>query len=341
MADIKVSVIIACYNGEKTLERMIDSFLRQSLNQCELILADDCSSDTTRTIIGQYTSEYPELIHAVYMEKNTKGSGVANAAFRIAKGEYVCWLDQDDWMEPQMLERLYEEAISSDVLCDYVDCDICIRDGNGKEVENRASILLPELGSISEDKRADLLVHPGYSITKIYRRQFLLDNNIWHFEYCSYDDNYFSELCAAHVSYAAKINDALYNKMARDGSTTRTLNSPLTFDRLKSALIMERELRERGFYITQRDACEFRFVELYYVNSINAFLCGFYPPELKTLKEIRTYVRKNYPDYRKNKYFRDNTNRRKRMLSLANDVSPTLLVAFYYLYRRVKAVLKK
>lgn len=337
---INVSVILPCYNGEKTLVRAIESFLNQSLSNCQLILADDCSQDGTRDIVADYAKRYPEMIIPIYMEANTHGSGVIKAGILCATGRYICIFDQDDWMDPLMLESLYIAATGNGIEYDMADCDICVVDSRGNVVETRISNGDGQVGVVDDDKRAGLFVKPGYCLTKIIRRKFLVDNNIWHFDCCSYEDNYFMILCSAHVKSIAKVREALYYKMQRDGSVTRSINNPITYDRIESALCIETELKKRGFFDKFKEEISFRFVELYYINSIVAFLCNFQPSDLDTLKMIRKYIQKNYPTYRNNKYFGNHVTRKKKILSLLNDYSPELLVFIYAIYRRIRIIIK-
>lgn len=116
----KVSVIIAIYNAEKTLNRAIDSVLCQTFKEIEIILINDGSTDGTQDIISQYALKDSRI--KVYHQSN---SGVAIARQRgldISTGDYFIFVDADDWIEKDTIELLYYACIkekSKISICDY------------------------------------------------------------------------------------------------------------------------------------------------------------------------------------------------------------------------------
>ena len=126
MNNVPVSVIVAIYNAEKTLPRLLDSLLAQTMQDFEVLLIDDGSYDNSCTICDRYaeTDSRFKVFH-----KPNEGIG-ATRQFGIehATGEYTIHTDADDWVEPNYLEKLYEEAVSSKA--DMVICDFLIENGN-------------------------------------------------------------------------------------------------------------------------------------------------------------------------------------------------------------------
>ena len=98
----KVSIIVPVYNAENFLHRTVDSILAQTYENWELLLADDCSTDQSRDIMKSYTDE---RIHCFYCEKNSGPAGARNLALRKASGQYIAFLDADDFWLPQKLEK--------------------------------------------------------------------------------------------------------------------------------------------------------------------------------------------------------------------------------------------
>lgn len=109
----KISVIIPIYKVEKYLNRCVDSVLNQTLTDLEVILVDDGSPDGCGKICDQY-AEKDERIKVVHKE-NGGLSSARNAGLDIATGEYTFFLDSDDWLEKDGLERLYNKAIETNV----------------------------------------------------------------------------------------------------------------------------------------------------------------------------------------------------------------------------------
>lgn len=136
-----VSVIIAAYNCDKYINQCIDSLLNQSFKNFEIIVVDDGSTDRTYSILNEYKTKNKNLY--VYRQKN-KYAGVArNNGLSRAKGEYVLFLDADDFFEPNMLMLAYQRAKS-------VDADIVVFKGREyndvtKEFKNCRFPLSPEL----------------------------------------------------------------------------------------------------------------------------------------------------------------------------------------------------
>lgn len=105
MEKIKISVIMPVYNVANYLKRSIDSVLNQTFNEFELILVDDGSTDSSPDILDSYkTNSTVRVIH-----KRNSGSGLSrNIGLSVAKGEYVYFMDPDDWLEGEMLKENYE-----------------------------------------------------------------------------------------------------------------------------------------------------------------------------------------------------------------------------------------
>ena len=118
---IKVSVIIPVYNGERYIRQTLDSVLAQTLKEIEVICVDDGSKDGSFAILKEY-EEKDERVKAVTQENG--GAGKArNTGLALARGEYLSFLDADDFFEPEMLEKGYEKAKAADADIIVWRCD--------------------------------------------------------------------------------------------------------------------------------------------------------------------------------------------------------------------------
>ena len=116
-----VSIITPVYNAEKTIRKCLDSIIAQTLTEWELILVDDGSPDASGAICDEYVKKDSRF--RVIHQKNAGVSAARQAGLDAAIGEYVIHADPDDWVEPQMLEELYQKAKEEDadmVICDYI-----------------------------------------------------------------------------------------------------------------------------------------------------------------------------------------------------------------------------
>lgn len=125
----KVSVIVPCYGVEKYLDRCMESLVSQTLQEIEIILVDDVSPDRVPEMCDEWAKK-DERIKVIHKEKN-EGLGYArNTGIEVATGEYVAFVDSDDYVDTGMYKNLYEAAKDND--CDTVFC--------GVNVENRPGL---------------------------------------------------------------------------------------------------------------------------------------------------------------------------------------------------------
>ena len=103
----KISIIVPVYNVEKTLKKCVDSLLLQTHEDIEIILSDDGSKDSSGAMCDQYASQYPSKIKVIHHE-NGGLSAARNRALEIASGDYIGFVDSDDWCVPNMYEYLLD-----------------------------------------------------------------------------------------------------------------------------------------------------------------------------------------------------------------------------------------
>ncbi len=115
-----ISVIVTAYNIEAYISRCLDSLLRQTWKNLEIIVVDDGSADTTPEICDRYAKEYAHI--QVIHQKNTGPSDARNAGVAIARGDYIGYVDGDDWVEPEMYEEMLKACLSAEAdiaVCAY------------------------------------------------------------------------------------------------------------------------------------------------------------------------------------------------------------------------------
>ena len=142
---VKVSIIVPFYNVEKYIEKCLTSLVNQTLEEIEIILVNDGSKDNSIKVAKDFEQKYPAKIR--YYEKPNGGLGDArNFGIKFAKGEYIAFLDSDDYVEPTTYEEMYEMAIKEK--SDMVECDFWWEYPNkkkediGVEYKNQNDMLL-------------------------------------------------------------------------------------------------------------------------------------------------------------------------------------------------------
>ena len=162
----KVSVIVPVYNAEKYLRRCLEGLCHQTLTDIEIICVDDCSTDRSLEILREYAAKYPQLrVHAC--EKNCGESVARNFGLRLAQGEYLGFVDNDDEVDLDFFRQLYDKASSK---------NLDIVRGEVREVQYDGKVLA--------DEATDLIARNGkewffnHWWTAIYRHELIKANDI-------------------------------------------------------------------------------------------------------------------------------------------------------------------
>lgn len=329
---VKVSVIVPVYNVEKYLVRCLDSLVQQTLPDLEIICVDDCSPDRSIDILRQYEMDYPGKVRVIQSDINRRQGGARNLGIRAARGEYIGFVDSDDWVDVRMFQLLYDQAIATG--SDVVDCNYYLAFPE-KLVESKSNSL-KQCGELDLEKKRTVVTNPGRTWTKLYKRSLWLDNNIFFPEHLLYEDNEIMPLIMAYAQKLAKVEDCLYYYfVGTGGSTTEKKNDQNQFDRLTTSINMFNHFQQRGLMQEFGTEIEYRFIKLYYVITIPLCLNRFDPPQMVRLREIRDYMRLHHPRYRQNAYFRKKEKCYIKLLTLANDLNPSLACAMNYISRSI------
>lgn len=175
---IKVSVIIPAYNAEKTLSKAIDSVLAQTLTDIEIIVVDDGSADSTRSIIDSYGPK----VKTVLKDKNEGLSAARNSALEVARGKYITYVDADDYIEPDFYERVYSLSNDADVIVSGSFHDSLDDNGNVvvstvNQIENNCTLSFKkEIAKMASELDSKRLF--AFTWNKLYKLEFLKKENI-------------------------------------------------------------------------------------------------------------------------------------------------------------------
>lgn len=176
-----VSVIIPVYNASGTLKQCLDSVISQTLNDIEIIIVNDGSTDDSENIINDYLKDD----RVIYYKKENEGLAAARQdGIERARGEFIGFVDSDDWIEPDMYEKMYQAAVTAGA--DVAFCNV-FADEDEKErkyletgVYDRTRIedeILPRsLGAISKKGANDVI--RWSNCLRLYRKKLIDDNNI-------------------------------------------------------------------------------------------------------------------------------------------------------------------
>ncbi len=205
-----VSIIIPVYNTEKYLRRCLDSAIRQTLSDIEIICIDDGSTDHSSEILDEYVGKDSRVR---VLHKNNKGYGSAiNSGIAEARGKYVAILESDDYVMCNMYEKLYNLALRNTLDMVKAQCYFCWDNINYRIYYNAIKMEKYFNCVLTNDNRDLFFGFLMNTWSGIYNRKFLIDNNIVHHETpgAAYQDNGFwmqTLLCASRAMW---IQDPLY-----------------------------------------------------------------------------------------------------------------------------------
>ena len=131
-----ISIIIPCFNTAEYLPQCMASLEKQTIGfeKLQFIFVDDASTDEGKTwrCICEFEQRHPKEVVAIQLEKNMSQGGAKNVGISYAEAAYIGFVDSDDWIEPEMYEKLY--ACARDYQCDAVDCGRMLNYPDGREV---------------------------------------------------------------------------------------------------------------------------------------------------------------------------------------------------------------
>ena len=170
-----VSVIMPAYNAEPFIREAIASVQAQSLSDWELLVIDDGSQDTTRSVVTGYT-ESDQRIQLIVNPENLGVAKTRNRGMDLFRGQYVAFLDSDDYWEPQMLEKMVAKAIETHA--DIIYCSYMLVDETGKKVCN--DFLVPPKTTFEESIVRSVITCSTVLVTAELARHHRFPTDMYH-----------------------------------------------------------------------------------------------------------------------------------------------------------------
>ncbi|MBQ0024785.1 MAG: glycosyltransferase [Bacteroidales bacterium] len=230
----RISIIIPVYNAEKYILTCLRSIAAQTLDSIEVILVDDHGGDNSMDIARQFASKHPSIAWKYTKTQVNSGPGAArNNGLSVANGEYVCFVDADDWIEQDFCEQLYRTA--SDHGADIACCDIYF----GDQIRRNPS---------TSDKRLFLRRCTAYFQTFIYRRDMLVSNKIVFPGTHSAEDTCFLACSLICSKKMASVHLPLYHYVIYPSSVSQKADRFRASHRLASFRYLIDFAKQRGLY---------------------------------------------------------------------------------------------
>ena len=271
---MKLSIIVPVYKVEEYLGECVDSLLSQTIDDYEIILVDDGSPDNSGKIADEYAAVNPDMIRVLHIDNGGQGRA-RNFALDIAKGDFVGFVDSDDWVTHDMYEKMYTRAAETGA--DVVVCDFMERFADGRESMLPASLQDNWLGSA------------GSSCNKIFRRSLIgelrFPVGLW------YEDFYFSAVMLLRSKHTEFIAEPLYIYRRGQESTMHNNNAAKNLDMLTIMDMLEKEMVPAGY----KDDFEFFLVNHVLLDSISRLAKQDAPERKEVIGKLRQYVQAKIP----------------------------------------------
>lgn len=295
---VDISVIVPGYNAGQYLENCLESLVNQTKKNIEIITIDDGSKDNTLEILNNYKNKYPNLIKVISQE-NQGLSTTRNNGLKQATGEYIMFVDSDDAIETDLLEKVWEKI--KEYKYDIVAFDVDWIYPNKNK---------PSLSSVKEDNKEltiedkkELLINMSVTAwNKAYKRELFDDESILFVPNTWFEDVLFTYKLIPNLKSVAKIDYIGYKYYQRENSITYTFSERLKEIHNVMDLILEYYQNEK-IYDTYKDELEYIFVRYSLATYIKRLSKAKDKKKFdKEVELIKARVENKFPNYKKNRY---------------------------------------
>ena len=294
-----VSIIVPCYNAASYIDRCVDSLVNQTigLENLEIILVNDASTDSTYEKLLEWERQYPDSILVIHSSENLRQGGARNLGVSYARGAYIAFVDADDWIDLNMYKAMTEKAISYD--CDLVSCNFD-RPTSGGDIMPGSNFSEAFIHIESEeDRKAYLLSHRSATMAplSIYKRNWYLENEICFPEGLLYEDHimFFVYACARRIYV---LNESFYHYYKNEASVTSTCKNPL--DRIPVHEYLYSRLAKPEFSGI-KDLVDYNFYEKGIAETV--FCDASILSDLSTVLHLKKILFEYIPDIFENPYY--------------------------------------
>ena len=327
---MKVSVIVPVYKVEKYLKKCIDSILNQTYRDLEVILVDDGSPDQCGAICDRYGRE-DSRVHVIHKE-NGGLSDARNTGVECASGEYILFVDSDDYIDPELVEKTVKAAEKTG--CDLVMFDY-IREEENFSLPCYSE--LPEGQVLTLEKNPEILISTLSAWSKLYKRAFYLECGHWFPKGRLYEDLGSIPKIFLDAKSIVYVRGAFYHYLIRQGSimTSTALSKNFT-DRTAMCRASLDYFRDCGKWQQFHDELEYlAFRNIYFEPSKEIILADRKSPYLKRFKD---YMAEAFPGYHDNPYLRNLTPKERLHYKIIETKQYWMMVALSYARRAVEKI---
>lgn len=332
MSDRIISIIVPVYNCQKYLPSCIESLVNQTIRNYEIIFVNDASTDNSLELLLDYQKKYPDIIKVIDSKVNMRQGGARNLGIRTSKAKYIGFVDADDFVNPEMYRKLVEVAERYDL--DAVYCRHQMIQENSEYNYNKSSNesvenTMLKVVTITDRQREKLTLSSEYGQvwSGCYKRSLIIENELFFPEHLAYEDNYWVYLSYFSVNKVGFISDKLYYYRQQNESTMHKMNAPHHYDKTIVGERLINTLKRKGLLKKHYDLIEFVFLEVFFYNSYFMIVRYFDQPSFEQLKKLKNMMKRDFPDWKKNLYYRSRFSiKKKTVMMLLMNLHPRIAV---------------
>ena len=250
-----VSVIVPFYNVENYIEKCLNTLVHQTLEDIEIILVNDGSTDRSMVVVKKFLEQYPDKI--TYLEKENGGlSDARNYALPYAKGEYIAFLDSDDYVEKTMYKDMYELAKKED--SDMVECNFYWEYPNKKK---------EDIGVVYNGKKEMLEKVRVVAWNKLIKKEVLEKSKVTFPKGYRYEDVEFTYKLIPYLDKVSFLKKPCIHYIQREGSISNNQNerNKEIFDVLEHVIDF---YKENDLYDEYKDELEYIYIRYAFCSSL-------------------------------------------------------------------------
>ena len=288
---IKVSVIVPVYNVEKFIDKCLNSLVNQTLKEIEIIVVNDGSPDNSQKVIDEYVKKYPDKIKSFIKENGGQGSA-RNMGIEKAVGEYISFVDSDDWLDLDTLEKMYflaKKDKSDIVICDMVDHYSYYTIYHNCTKYNSVFEVTPS------------------ACNKIFRKELIKDfrflSKLW------YEDFDFTTKILFNTNKISNISEGLYHCNCGHESTMNNNNSKKNLDMITVINDIIDYLKKNDKY--DKNIVSYLIFNHILITTINRVAVQKSTDKKDVIRQLIKYSKDNISDYRKQAFYKNISINRK------------------------------
>jgi glycosyltransferase involved in cell wall biosynthesis len=290
---IKVSVIVPVYQTEQYLEKCLDSLIKQTLKEIEIVVVNDGSPDNSQAIIDRYQQQYSQIKSV--QKENGGLSDARNVGVQCAVGEFVAFVDSDDYIESNMYEMMYNKAMSESL--DIVVCDTFM------DYPTHSYVLKANMGYTENLEKAYIITYPN-APARLIRTSLMKEHpfrkGIW------YEDLDLMPTLAVYTDKIGFVNEPLYHYLQREASI---MNQTEFRPKFKDIFTVMQDVAD-AYIENQKYEKYYTELEYLYITQLqrSAILrfAGIKGSK-ECMKKVHEIMKKQFPKWSKNPYFKQSS----------------------------------